>query len=57
MDAVDLSTKVMQVAKINIAKYAVEYQLTLYHSDLLTALPTRKYDLIICNLPYVASSE
>ena len=57
VDAVDLSEEALQVAKINVTKHEVEEQLTLYHSDLFTALPARKYDLIVSNPPYVAISE
>lgn len=57
VDAVDLSEDALKVAKINVAKHEVENQLTLYHSDLFTALPARKYDLIVSNPPYVAISE
>lgn len=57
VDAVDLSEDALAVAKINIAKHEVEDQLTLHHSDLFTALPAQKYDLIVSNPPYVAISE
>lgn len=57
VDAVDLSADALDVAKLNVAKHEVEEQLTLYHSDLFTALPAQKYDLIVSNPPYVAISE
>ncbi len=57
VDAVDLSEDALEVAKINVAKHEVAEQLTLYHSDLFSALPARKYDLIVSNPPYVAISE
>ncbi|WP_428355114.1 50S ribosomal protein L3 N(5)-glutamine methyltransferase [Methyloprofundus sp.] len=57
VDAVDLSEDALEVAKINAAKHELAEQLTLYHSDLFTALPAQKYDLIVSNPPYVAISE
>ena len=57
IDAVDLSKDALDVAKINVTKHEVTDQLTLYHSDLFTALPSQKYDLIVSNPPYVAISE
>ena len=57
VDAVDLSTDALEVAKINLGKHKLEEQLTLYQSDLFSALPAQKYDLIVSNPPYVAISE
>jgi len=57
VDAVDLSEDALEVAKINLAKHELEEQLTLYHSDLFSALPAQKYDLIVSNPPYVAITE
>ncbi|MBE0469278.1 MAG: 50S ribosomal protein L3 N(5)-glutamine methyltransferase [Methyloprofundus sp.] len=57
VDAVELSEDALEVAKINLAKHQLEAQLTLYHSDLFSALPAQKYDLIVSNPPYVAIAE
>ena len=55
VDAVDLSTDALEVAKKNVAEYELQDRITLYHSDLYDKLPTKKYDLIVTNPPYVNS--
>lgn len=57
VDAVDLSTDALEVAKKNVAEYELQDRITLYHSDLYDKLPTKKYDLIITNPPYVNSTS
>jgi ribosomal protein L3 glutamine methyltransferase len=53
IDAVDLSTDALEVAKKNVADYELQDRITLYHSDLYDKLPAKKYDLIVTNPPYV----
>ena len=57
IDALDLSTDALEVAKKNVADYELEDRITLYHSDLYDKLPTKKYDLIVTNPPYVNSAS
>ena len=57
VDAVDLSTDALEVAKKNVAEYGLQDRITLYHSDLYDKLPTKKYDLIVTNPPYVNSTS
>ena len=53
VDAVDLSTDALDVARRNVADYGLEDQLNLVQSDLFTTLEGRRYDLIVSNPPYV----
>jgi ribosomal protein L3 glutamine methyltransferase len=54
IDAVDLSPKALEVAKINCLDHQMDNQITLFEGDLFAPLGKRKYDLIITNPPYVS---
>ena len=53
VDAIDLSTDALEVAKRNVADYGLEDQIRLVHSNLFAGVKDRRYDLIISNPPYV----
>jgi len=55
VDVVDISADALDVAKINIANYGLEQQLSAIQSDMFSALHGKKYDVIISNPPYVAA--
>lgn len=57
VDASDISDQALAVAKINILRHNVEGQVHLLQSDLFSALPHKKYDLIVSNPPYVSLQE
>ncbi|GAB1579701.1 50S ribosomal protein L3 N(5)-glutamine methyltransferase [Bordetella petrii] len=57
VDAVDLSADALDVARRNVADYALEDRLELHRSDLFDDLPARAYDVIVCNPPYVNSAS
>lgn len=57
IDAVDLSTDALAVAQRNIADYGLENRVHPIQSDLLDGLEGRRYDLIICNPPYVTADS
>lgn len=53
VDAIDLSAEALAVAHCNVAAYGLEDRIELRQSDLFQNMPKRRYDLIICNPPYV----
>jgi ribosomal protein L3 glutamine methyltransferase len=53
VDAIDISAEALEVARINVAAYQLESRVRLIESDLFSALGRERYDLIICNPPYV----
>ena len=57
VDAVDLSTDALAVAKRNVEDYQLEKRVHLIQSDLYDNVPAKKYDLIVSNPPYVNSTS
>lgn len=53
VDAVDLSEKALEVAKLNVEESGYGERISLFQGDLFTPLKGRHYDLIITNPPYV----
>ncbi|CAB3835151.1 50S ribosomal protein L3 glutamine methyltransferase [Achromobacter anxifer] len=57
VDAVDVSTDALEVARRNVDDYGLAERLELHQSNLFDDLPARQYDVIICNPPYVNSGS
>jgi ribosomal protein L3 glutamine methyltransferase len=53
VDAADISTDALAVARINVERHGLQDRIRLIESDGWRALPGR-YDLILCNPPYVS---
>ena len=53
IDAVDISRDALAVAARNVADYGLGGRVTLHRGDLFAPLGGTRYDLIICNPPYV----
>jgi ribosomal protein L3 glutamine methyltransferase len=52
VDAADISPPALELARINVARHELEGRIRIIESDLFAKLPGR-YDLILCNPPYV----
>lgn len=57
LDAADLSADALDVARRNVAGYALEKRITLHQGDLYAAVGDARYDLIISNPPYVTEAS
>lgn len=57
VDAVDISPQAVAVAQRNIADYQLGHQVHTHLGDMFTPVADRRYDIIICNPPYVNSTS
>jgi len=57
VDAVDVSPKALDIARINIERHGMTERIEPILSDLFNGLRGRRYDLIVSNPPYVSLDE
>ena len=57
VDAIDLSAEALEVARINVNKHGLQERIRLLQGDGLAPAVGEKYDLILCNPPYVNSGS
>jgi ribosomal protein L3 glutamine methyltransferase len=53
VDAADISEDALAVARINVDRHALADRITLHQGNGFAAVAGRRYDLILCNPPYV----
>ncbi len=57
VDAVDVSPDALAVAKRNISDYQMARRISPVQSDLYGDMPSKRYDIILCNPPYVTDES
>jgi len=55
VDASDISAGALELARLNVARHGLQGRIEVIESDLYAKLPGR-YDLILCNPPYVSDA-
>lgn len=57
IDAAELSTDALAVARLNVERHGLADRIALHQGDGLDAVRGRRYGLILCNPPYVTSDS
>ena len=55
--AADVSAAALEVAAKNLELHDLQDQIALYESDLFASIPPDRYDVIVCNPPYVDAED
>ena len=56
VDAAEISAEALQVAAANVARHGLQNRISLHLGDGLAAVTGKRYDLVLCNPPYVNST-
>lgn len=56
IDAADVSSEALAVARVNVQRYRLSRRIRLVRSDMFSALRGKHYDLIVSNPPYVTTA-
>jgi ribosomal protein L3 glutamine methyltransferase len=57
VDAADLSADALAVAALNVERHGLRERITLLQGDGLGAVGDARYDLVLCNPPYVSEAS
>ena len=57
VDLSDISEEALEVAELNVVEHELVDRAAVIQSDLFEALAGQRYDLIVCNPPYVGAEE
>jgi release factor glutamine methyltransferase len=55
--AIDVSTKALELARVNAVRHQLEGRIRFHEADLLTGFEENSFDFIVSNPPYVGESE
>ena len=53
----DLSAEALEVAALNLQQHDLDDVIELYRSDLFESIPAQRFDVIVCNPPYVDAED
>lgn len=57
VDAIDVSKKALEVARINVREHGLQGRVGLFRSDVFDSVPPARYDVILSNPPYEPSAR